>query len=119
VSRPRMGSRVWVRIPDAQLAAIDAAAERDGRTRSDWMRRAMARALEGAMSQSPSVSQWIVPPSCQGQMIEHAYGQDSDGQCWERVSDRSARTVTYRDLGHVTEISGAWDPWIERPACAR
>jgi metal-responsive CopG/Arc/MetJ family transcriptional regulator len=48
--RPRMGHRVWVRIPDADLARIDAAAERDGRNRSDWIRRACARAAEETMA---------------------------------------------------------------------
>ena len=41
-----------VRIPDADLARIDRAADADGRTRSDWIRRAVVRAAEGTMTQT-------------------------------------------------------------------
>ena len=44
MGRTRMGHRVWIRVPDPLLATIDAGADRDGRTRSDWIRRACERA---------------------------------------------------------------------------
>jgi hypothetical protein len=40
---------------------------------------------------------WIVPPKCQGQIVEvaYAYDSDADGVVFRRVSDRSDGTTTY------------------------
>jgi hypothetical protein len=38
---------------------------------------------------------WIVPPECQGQIVEVAYATSCDGLLWRRVTDRSDRSVTY------------------------
>ncbi len=61
---------------------------------------------------------WITPPECAGQTVELSYGQDDEGQCWERIIDHSGPTTTYRALGHATEIEGGWEPQNRRPECS-
>lgn len=62
---------------------------------------------------------WIVPPKCQGQAIEMAYGTDDDGGCWQRRIDRSdpdrEAGTTYRYLYHVTDKGASWDPANREP----
>ena len=47
------------------------------------------------MSPLPEVQSWIVPPECQGQIVEVAYGSQCDGTYYRRTSDRSDGSVTY------------------------
>ncbi len=40
---------------------------------------------------------WLVPPRCQGQMVERAYALDGEsGLTWRRTTDRGSRVVTYQ-----------------------
>lgn len=38
---------------------------------------------------------WIVPPECQGKIIEVAYGDDRTGTLYRRCYDQSDRTTSY------------------------
>lgn len=50
---------------------------------------------EKATEYAKSVTRWTVPPECQGQIVEHAYGYDEDGALVRRVTDRSDGSVAY------------------------
>lgn len=57
---------------------------------------------------------WTVPPACQGQMVEVAYGDDRSDTLYRRVTDRSDRSVAYAtadaaDCGCEGECD-CWDP---------
>lgn len=63
---------------------------------------------------------WIVPGSCQGQMVEVAYGDDRAGTVFRRVTDRSDRSVAYSyadaaDCGCEAECN-CWEPWNREPS---
>ena len=47
--RPQVGDRPYKLVmPETMLASIDERADRDGVSRAEWIRRALAAALEGA-----------------------------------------------------------------------
>ncbi|MFB3907913.1 MAG: hypothetical protein ACE15D_05885 [Candidatus Eisenbacteria bacterium] len=71
------------------------------------------------MQTEPNVTSWHTPPELTGQAIAVAYGQDDEGGCWERTADRSGPETSYRYLGHVSEIRGAWEPWQRQPDAAQ
>lgn len=62
---------------------------------------------------APTVDTWTVPPRCQGQIVEVAYGTDEDGEPWQRVHDRSCGEITYT-RGYWTDDS-KWEPWNAEP----
>lgn len=59
-------------------------------------------------------SSWIVPPACQGQIVEVSYGEDHAGSAFKRVFDRSDRSTNYYvaeidECGCASECD-CWDP---------
>jgi len=61
---------------------------------------------------------WIVPPECQGQMIEVAYR--SDGECvYRRTRDRSAGTIMVErmtwDVVNDAAPDVLFEPWNGEP----
>lgn len=65
------------------------------------------------------VDRWIVPPECQGQLVEVAYGGSSDGMLYRRCYDRSDRTTSYAwadaaDCG-CTDECRCFEPWNREP----
>ena len=63
---------------------------------------------------------WITPPANQGQMVEISYGDSYDGKGWQRIYDRSDRTVNYAicnmlDCGCEGECD-CWDQANEEPS---
>jgi hypothetical protein len=79
--------------------------------------------LTMARATDPTPGAWHVPPSCQGQAVERAYGVDEDGDGWLRVTDRSRpmtpveERVTYYHLGTIVE--DAWGPANSEPRAGR
>lgn len=65
-----------------------------------------------ARSVIESVRTWHVPPECQGQIIEVAFGMADDGIVVRRTFDRSDRSVCYA----TAELEGEWDPWNGSPS---
>lgn len=62
---------------------------------------------------------WHTPPMNQGQIVEVSYGQDDEGECWERTRDHASGLSRYRYLGHATDSRNTrWDPWNSVPAIA-
>lgn len=61
------------------------------------------------------VQRWNVPPECQGQIVEYAYGwsAECDGTLYMRVTDRSDRSVTYYRHEDATDIDE--DVWSAAP----
>lgn len=64
----------------------------------------------------PVVSTWHVPPACQGQMVEIAYGIDDDGYPWRRTTDLSDRSVSYQALDEAQLSDDSWQPWNREPS---
>ena len=67
---------------------------------------------------------WVVPPACQGQIVERAYsrGCDEDGMVWLRVTDQSVPKghedrVTYfrRELVEYEGELETYEPWNNEP----
>lgn len=61
---------------------------------------------------------FIVPPECQGQMVEYSYACD-ENTAYQRVTDRSSRTVAlytadWADL--PDDAFSSWDPANSEPA---
>lgn len=55
---------------------------------------------------------WIVPPRCQGQIVERAYALVEEVE-WRRTTDRSDGSVSYeRREGEY----GSWEPWNREPS---
>jgi hypothetical protein len=60
---------------------------------------------------------WIVPPECQGQIVEVAYSRSYDAHGYKRVTDHSTGSVTY----YSAEFDSAgtypleWEPWNGSP----
>jgi hypothetical protein len=68
--------------------------------------------IESMKNRNMDVTDWIVPPECQGQTVEVAYGtSDDDGTPYRRVTDRSASppAVTYEVLDW-DRLVGEWEP---------
>lgn len=64
---------------------------------------------------------WIVPPACQGQIVEVAYAAPGDGYGYRRTTDRSDRSVTHEKVDFDSldmteeEFATAWDPANAEP----
>jgi hypothetical protein len=59
---------------------------------------------------------FIVPPMCQGQMVEYAYACDAD-LIYVKIFDRSDRTLKYSIHEHPENAKeGDWEPWNRTPA---
>ena len=63
---------------------------------------------------------WIIPPECQGQMVEVAYGDSYDGMAWRCTTDRNDGSVAYEvaemsDCGCDGECN-CWEPWNVEPS---
>ena len=59
------------------------------------------------------LGQFLVPPVCQGQMIEYAYAT-GEGILVRRTTDRSARVVSYH-AAPLDSVSGDVDPVNAEP----
>lgn len=59
---------------------------------------------------------WYVPPSHQGQIVEVGYsaGADENGILWEVTRDRSDGSVSYRYI-EASSLRGNWEPWNKPP----
>jgi hypothetical protein len=62
---------------------------------------------------------WIVPPECQGQIVEVSYASSCDGFYWRKTEDKSNRTVSYAranasDCGCFGECH-CFEPWNSEP----
>lgn len=58
---------------------------------------------------------FVVPPECQGQIVEYAYAIDSDREdivC--RTFDASDRTTSY-SISPLENLVGEFEPWNHRP----
>lgn len=71
-------------------------------------------------ARAPEVVSWIVPPSCQGQIVDVAYGWDGYGTVYRWVHDRSDGSNTYysadaADCGCDAECS-CFDPANREPS---
>ena len=67
----------------------------------------------------PDVDCWHIPPACQGQIVEVAYGSDGES-FYRRTTNRSDRSVTYAaadvaDCGCDDECDH-WSPWNREPS---
>lgn len=65
--------------------------------------------------------QWIVPPECQGQIVEVAYSKGSDRYAYMRVTDRSDNSVAYYvfDIEWLGDKAPKrWEPWKGTPDVA-
>lgn len=104
MGRPRLGARVWARVPDGLLTRIDAAAEADGRTRSRWIVRACERALGATMQYA-----WISGNRQDGYISARISGADVP---WDQAWHDGLRD----DLGIAVgdPIPDGWEP-IEAP----
>lgn len=56
---------------------------------------------------------WHVPPVCQGQIVEVAYGVGEDAIAYRRVTDRSDRSVRHEMADEEPDTS--WNPWNSEP----
>ncbi len=66
-----------------------------------------------------TVDRWHVPPECQGQIIELAYGVAEDGIPMRRTTDRSDHSVAYTLLDQEAFDAldeGEWEPWNREPS---
>jgi len=59
---------------------------------------------------------WIVPPECQGQMIEVAYRSDGEF-VYRRTRDRSAGTIVVERMawGDINDHDADYEPWNCEP----
>lgn len=63
---------------------------------------------------SEDLSTFIVPPRCQGQIVEYAYATAPDTLVL-RVTDRSDRSVTYHAID-LEDVQGDIEPWNDEPS---
>jgi len=64
---------------------------------------------------------WIVPPECQGQIVEVAYctHYDSSQRAYRRIHDRSDGEVTYQRTDASELDDDEWDPANVEPSIDR
>lgn len=57
---------------------------------------------------------WVVPPVCQGQIVEVAYASDRECSLYRRTFDRSDRTTSY-ERADLDDLEGEFEPWNGEP----
>ncbi len=66
-----------------------------------------------------AVNRWHVPPACQGQMVEVAYGGDRAGTLYRRTKNRGDLSVRYERADASScgceEECDCWQPWNNEP----
>jgi len=106
-------TQTWWAVSRRAVAELGRRMETDPDAYSEWCADTSAEEL-GEQVEVPRGASWIVPPRCQGQIVEVAYLATvlNGGTVVRRISDRSERTVRY-ERADGSDL--ALEPWNDEP----